>query len=255
MKKLLSSLFVVGLLTGAASAQPFGDEWIRFFFDTKGVDTAAAARPANSPLNFTNPTVVGSDRLYIYLQYGRFNAAVDAQNMSGFNVRMDITGPATITGGQIFNKSVSGLDRWQNLPTPNPVPGSTSWWPGSIFKVGTGGYGAKNTPDFTTVESQDTHFRQGDDGSEFGTTLLGYVDVAHSGGVGNATMKFSNGDSGNAGVTVTNGDTVYFGFGDAGTQNKAGRTSTDPDAIIAPIPEPMTLSLLALGALALRRRK
>jgi len=254
-------MFVVGLLTSGAFAQ---DEGFRFFFDKTGV-ADNAARPAATALAFTNPSVDGSGRLYLYIGYGTNN-----QNFSGNNLRIRITGDATFTGGALYNHQCNPVTRWQAVTGGvAPVAGTTDWVINSAFKVGGAGYGARNNdgtgnngPDtpgaFGPTMSADSHFRS-DDGSLnnglFGTTLLGYIDVAHGASAVDAQVFIGSGDSGSAGVTVGPADIVYFGFGDAGTTNKANRTSATADATIKAIPEPASMALLALGALALRRRK
>lgn len=248
MRKLLLSLFVVGLTAGVATAQ---DESFRFFLDERGNDgTDQGARSGS--VSFHNPTVAGGTPLYIYLQYGTAN-----QDFSGTNLRFDVSGPATITAGNFYNHTVNGLDRWQTIPNKVwPAGGNaTSWTIGSVFKVGGGGFGAKNVG-----AGADTHFSS-TDGSTFGTTLLGTITFDYTaGGVGKAEVKMQNGSSGSAGVTIAPGDFVYFGFDDAAVANKKGGAvggtggpTTIADAYITP--EPVSLALLGLGALVLRRRR
>jgi MYXO-CTERM domain-containing protein len=256
-------MIVVGLAASAALAQ---DEGFRFFFDTVGVNEPAA-RPAATALGFTNPIAPDAggagagQRLYIYLGYGTNN-----QNFSSVNLRVTVSGVGgIIRTGQLWNH-VAGLARWQTYPgTATMTPNQTTWDFGSLVKVGGGGYGARNndgtgangpdTPGSTgPTQTADSHFRA-DDGSSFGTTLLGYIDVDNTNfGLSSVSVKLGSGGSGSAGVTVGNGDFVYFGFGDAGTTNKANRTSANADATVR-TPEPASMALLGLGALALRRRR
>lgn len=257
MKKLVCALALAGFVS-TAYAQPFGDEFIRFFFDTKGVDLATDPRGVADPLSFTNPVqnnaagVDGGERFYIYVQYGTAN-----QQFNGINLVVNTTLGARIRQGAFFNKpGLPGGTRWTTGASFGP--GDTgSWVIGSIVRGLPSGYGARNNDvNFATTMANDNHFKS-DDGSTNGTTLLGWVDVDHTGSFGDpdGQIRLASGTSGHAGVTITNGDTVYYGFGDAGTSNKASRTSVDADAFVHVVPEPATLALLGLGALALRRRR
>ena len=68
----MRKIFCVLLLTGMVAVASAQDESFRVLFDKAGV-AEQAARPAATPLSFENPTVAGSGRLYIYIQYGTNN--------------------------------------------------------------------------------------------------------------------------------------------------------------------------------------
>lgn len=251
MRKLLFSILIIGLATNLATAQ---DESFRFFLDPKGAGEQNP-RPSGS-LNFINPTLAHSGTLYVYLQYGTPN-----QDFSGTNLRIDILGTGAISGGNFYNHAVSGLDRWQTIPNKNWVNDGVSggpkfWITGSVFKVGGGGFGAKNVG-----AGSDSHFSSADD-STFGTTLLGSIDLDTTGVTlaNPGRIYLSNGSSGSAGVTITPSDFVYFGFNDAAVPNKKGGAAGGvggPTAIAEAFltPEPVSLALLSVGALVFRCRR
>lgn len=237
---------LAGILLVASTGALGQDEGFRFFLDKQGV-ADNAARPANSPLQFTNPTVAGVGRFYLYVAYGTNN-----QHFYHAGLRVTISGNATFTGGSFYNHIAGDLNRWQPGPSNiAPTPGTTTWTIGWVKESwgygarnndGTGGNGPDTPGAFGLTQQADTHFRA-DDGSLFGTTLLGYFDVAHGGG-DTATIKLGSGASMTDGSTIAGSDFVYFGFGDSGTTNGANRTSTLPDGYIS-VPEPVTLSVLA----------
>ncbi len=234
MKKLFA-VIVAGALTGAAFGQA---DTFRFFFDLSG----AAEGSANAgPSANTNPTVVTSGDLYVYLMYG----AAD-QQFNSISLDFTVTGPGSIDAVDVYNHPIVAPSaptgaRWNTVDETGDF---------DAFRISE--FGARNIPDM----SGDTHFTSGgaNDGAN-GVTLLGKLSVSYTGNPGDpaAEIRMANGSLTNARQGGSNTDNVYFGFGDASTKNKVGRTSADPDAYITP--EPASLALLGLGVLALRRRR
>lgn len=233
MRKLLTIIAVAGL-AGAAFAQ---SDTFRFFFDKAG---AAEGSPNAGPSANENPTIVNSGTLYIYLMYG-----AAGQEFNSISLDFNVTGAASITGVDVYNHPIVAPSspagpRWNSVDETGDF---------DAFKITE--FGAKNVGNM----SGDTHYTTGGFSGANGSTLLGKIDVTFTGGAGDpaAQIRMANGSLTNARVGGGNTDNVYFGFGDASTKNKVGRSSADPDAYVTP--EPTTLALLGLGALALRRRR
>ena len=106
---------------------------------------------------------------------------------------------------------------------------------------------------FNAADNADSrHYRREWDsqGGGLGTTLLGYVVTVGSDGLLWITVEspiFAR-------LGGSSQDLVYFGFGDDPvTAGAIGERTRLPDAIR--VPEPAGLTLLGLGALAIRRRR
>lgn len=252
----MKSLVAAALLacSGYALAQ---DESFRIFFDPTGNDGTDEGPRAAANLSFINPTIVSSGRLFLYMQYGTNN-----QDFTGVNLRVDVIGPGKMTAGNFYNHHIGALQRWHSIPGKSFSTDRTSFLFGSVYKIDSNGYGAKNVASYGSgpPDGVDSHFDRSDGGIGFGTTLLGWIDVAHTAGSGAAQIFLQNGTSGNAGFTVTAEDYVYFGFGDPAVKNKKGAANGGlggPTAIAEAFitPEPMSVALIGVWALALRRRR
>ena len=256
MRKLLGALCVLALAAGVYAQ----DESFRYFFDTAGASESAPL--AGAALSYTNPTVEvpefsqGSARLYFYAEYGTAN-----QWMYGGTLAFTITGNGRFTGGSVYNHLINGAARFGTNPANGgPAPGSTTWLTGSWFQVPPSNFGYRNNAADMSV---DTHFLPGAGTNHFGVTLLGYVDVENEGAFSDTAQVFmQQGTSGCGGETITSSDWVYFGFGDAAVKNKKGAIAggtggptTIADAYFHATPEPISLALLGLGALVMRRRR
>ncbi len=245
MRKLLGVLCVAGLLVGTASAQVG-----RLYFDLSGNDgTEDGARDGTTAGE--NPALgIGGGRLYVYWQFGHRGGAdplpPDQQKILGLGVDIETTGDVEITGSYYYNPTLLRvpivLKRW-NEAYPNPAQAypddttSIAFQAANVNQIGL--INAAGTEEFDLQHDPS-------DLGEFGTTLLGYVDVTGADGA----VWFAGNNFGIAEVGGDPSDLVYFGFGDPPVD---GRRSRDPDATI--VPEPASLMLLGLSGLALRRRR
>lgn len=237
MRKLLGVLCVAGLLVGAANAQrdPVG----RMYFDLAGNDgTQEGARVGNTAQE--NPQLdAGGGRLFVYWQFGHAD-----QLMLGMGVDINIDNGGTIGEAFYYNPLIWAprTRRW-DAAVPNPAGGgggsSVAFQAASVTQAGVG-----NGVDYVGFDNK---LVMGDGPN--GSTLLGYVDVVGDAGT---NIWFSGNGFGIAEEGGVPDDTVYFGFGDEAVPNLTG-VSAVADATI--VPEPASLMLLGLGALALRRRR
>ena len=222
------------LLASAANAR---DIPFRLFFDTSGNAGAdTAPHPGEATLGFDNPVLPDSGgRLYLYAMFMQTETEVYAASM-------DIV----IDGGTIteaWNYNGEGQDirggpnsqRWK-FADPNPLTHPNA----SVAE-----FRAANILRFGLMNDA-THAMfdvQYDDSiSEFGTTLLGYVDVVNDSGQ-MAEVRYRLGLPGFAFRGGGPDDELFFGFGDGPNKNPL------PDATI--IPEPATLIMMCLGSLLL----
>ena len=202
MRKLLSTLFVAGLLVASANAQQT-DPLYRIFFDTSGnAGSDAAPHPGRDTLSYGNPVLpAGGGRLYIYGEFLR-----DDQTILSPNFDIEIDG-GTITEAWNYNgpgqDSLTGDNRW-DVASPNPVinPGGNIV---SFTSANLTHMGLKN------ANYADNFDVQHDNARNFGDTLLGYVDVS---GPGPATVWITIGQQGFAILGGGPDTPIYMGFGD-----------------------------------------
>lgn len=255
MRKLIVTL-AVGLMVSAASAQ------LRLFFDPAGV-AERTDRGSTDNLSYGNPQVNGSGRLYVYAEYLNAN---DLWLGLGYNMTV-VGGNGVITGGSNYNQRTGVGNRWTSrdqllsgdqknmrfraawIGDPSQVPGGAWNWDANYAQQQTG------DPFNSADDSDPQHYRRtwdsdGDGTAAQGTTLLGYIDVSGTSG----DIFFSIDPFGVARLGGSGEDDIYFGYGDGPVNaNEVGRRTTLPDASF--VPEPASLALLGLGALALRRRR
>ena len=250
MKRLLATCVVGLLIAGTANAQ------VRIFLATEGV-AENDARVAETL--YENPEGQGARRLYIY---GEFLNENDLWLAANFNITPE--GPnKTIVGGSTYNHRTGNGRRWTSRGGElNPDGawefrsawiGDPSEFPGGMWNWDEAHATAQTGDPFNAADnSDDKHYVRAWDsqGGGLGTTLLGFIDV--------------DGDNGSLWMTVESpifarigpgpDDQVNFGYGDAsvGTGEIGVRTDI---AEATSVPEPASLVLLGLGALALRRRR
>ena len=258
MKKLLGVLFVAGMLVGYASAQGAGG---RMYFDLAGnvpgnqEENDAPHPGATAKVNPELPD--GGGRLYIYYEFGAANQTVLSPNYD-----IEIDNGVIENAWNYNNTNIGGIGftRWEPLGDPPADYAVEPWnFPGgpannptavggpvvSFTSAAIIAFGLKND---AAHQGLDNQLAIGD--GPFGSTLLGYVDVSSP---STASVWFRIGELGFA-ILGGNEDTpIHLGFFDEPVRAGSTDRSTMADATI--IPEPASLMLLGLGALALRRRR
>lgn len=252
MRKLIAALAIAGLTVGLAQAQT---EIGRLFFQDKAdymannggadLDSELGARGTPDVLTYANPDgTAASARYYLFWESHLAN-----MKMNSIDIDIRAVGAGNISAWNIYNTNISIQTRWNGIG--NKTGGAAVSEITQIAMINVTQFGVQNN---ATANTQDPHYNRNveDGGSVRGTTLLGWVDVARTGAsvelfidVGPALIARSGGNP---------NDRVFFGFGDASVQvSPANNTSTAFDARLTP--EPASLALLGLGALALRRRR
>lgn len=232
MRRLIGFVAVVAMAVlnaGTANAQP-NQPRLRLFFDEAGV---GEKEKRVDPLSFVNPDVAAdSARFYLYTEYGN-----DDENWS-MDLNIALEGDGEFAGWQIYNTFIS-VPRWNEVGNAS---GSGGKFIKSTFMVAIITPGATNN---RAARDGDGHFAA--DGDQFGTTLLGYIDVTRNNGDVEVFLEV-----GRRGIAPqengTPDDEYAFGFGDPPVRH--GRSMLW-DARLTP--EPTTLALLALGGLAVLR--
>ena len=215
MKNLLGALVVAGLLVGYANAQGPG---ARIYFDLEGnvpSNQAEGNAPHPGATAKENPVLVGTGRLYIYWEFG-----AASQNVFSPNYDITIDGGTIIWAWNYNNTNMHNFTRWEPLGRPvtdyavepwnfpggpafNPTAGTN---PISFTSAAIVAFGLANDAGHQGLDNQ---LAIGD--GPFGSTLLGYVDVAAE---GLATVWLT---VGRQGIAIQGGgpDTpINFGFGD-----------------------------------------
>lgn len=250
MRKFIVALAIAGLTAGIAQAQT---EIGRLFFEDKvtygannggaDLDSELGARGTPDVLSFGNPVnTTGAARFYLF-----WESHLASMKMNSIDIDVRAVGAGSISAWNIYNTNISIQTRWNGIG--NKTGGASVSEITQIAMINVTQFGVQNN---ATANTQDPHYNRNveDGGSVRGTTLLGWVDV-----VGTNVELFI--DVGPALIARSGGtpqDRVFFGFGDASVQvSPANNTSTAFDAKVTP--EPASLALLGLGALALRRRR
>lgn len=261
MKKLFSTLAVVAFSAAAAQAQTAAARW---FLSPQGLSDpgdpqSASVAPANLP-TLTNPTLdtTVSQRLYLWL-----NVPTGGRIWNGFqNYRVEVRNGTATANVTIYNLDMivdfgddgapgGGDDvtqpRWASV---NSGTGQGTQMVSGITFFTVGGLGARNT---ALPLGGDQHF-QNPAGTANDAILLGHIDFS-VGGTGSVYIhhQLASSTSATGGIATPN-TFIRLGFGDENevfTGGAGGKTSIAEATLI---PEPASLALLGLAALALRRR-
>jgi len=257
MKRILATLAGLSMLAGAASAAN-----LRLFFSTDDpIDVGHNPLPvpaANGAMNVAAQTsnalaspseLASSSNAALTPAGGRLHlwgtgdlGDPDPNVWNGIGVRIGITGGAGVgitAGGGLNVTSPTTLRRWETGSDFNPT-------------------GSPARYNFIAVTRAGLNLPPLGDGWDNGSNAvyLGYIDLSGNTGATAAEVRLSVDD---AGISRQGGDVnvdrVFFGFGDAGLRGDAfGQSSTGADATVAAVPEPASMLLVGLAALALRRR-
>ena len=203
-----------------------------------------------------------STRLYIYAEFLEANALWLATN---FDVTVDggaaITdigrynaftrvGPRWTGGGGTVNNPQNASYRGAWIGNPNNSGGGVWNWDAAFSTMQTGN-------PISAADTADNHYLRTADpnGGPLGTTLLGFVDVENAGAFAVSSDLFMTVESPIFAKFGGGGnERVFFGYLDASVGGgEIGVRTSIADATV--VPEPASLMLLGLGALALRRRR
>lgn len=218
-----------------------------------------------------SPTVNPDLGEYLYL-WASLPDGPDTK-VQGLNLNFVIDGPATFTSWQLY-----GVRRDATNPTEDPIgttPVARYRWEASSVRLGQGVLGAGGTRiDNSTLTAVQTNGLQSngntigegttndpdslnlwDEDAGVTTWLLGIFRVAGGSRSDPARVWIELGANGAAyagGAGLQPPVEIGGDAGIAGGVGAAGRRSANPDALV--VPEPASLILLGLAALALRRR-
>ena len=232
MRKILVAMVLLAFV--AVPANGYG---LRLFYDLSN-DGAQIVRDAT-------PTAAAGQPVYMWAEMlGLVAPDVQHWNMVSVNIEGLVTPSTTLQSALFYNNAVFGTPRWQSQTYNGVALPTQSAQDFRNFYVDTG-HGVTNK---WGLYGLDTEYY--DDGAGHVYILLGEFTFSGFGGthigVGNGGIVRSGGGG---------AEPVYFGFGDEADGLDGDdflATSTLFDAFITP--EPASLILLGLGALALRRR-
>jgi hypothetical protein len=228
MKKVLASFLAVGLMAAAANAEIIGLRWA----DTPGVATHNGAGTVEVFLQMEGAAAAGSHASVsgVIFTFSGANAATPADaNLVVGNYQTSVPSwvPTGVTGGM----SVLGTQFVVSGLTPLQGPGNFVL---GTFDVDFTGPADLTTKPFTALIPQDPAGLLNGAGSKFV-----WNNNTNTGPSGYGTVAFE-GNFGNPGW---------------GTMPGAGHEPTANPLFITKFPEPTSLALIALGGMALLRRR
>lgn len=275
MKKFVAVLAGVALFVAPANAA------LRMFFSTIGANDGQSLLDANPgltlPIARTNPAVASGSRIYLWAEMITSTPGTSqSQKWNGVSFDVAVNG-GRVTANTLYNFVRTDPDsgeftyeRWQG------VNSGTIQANGSVLNANLAavvrGDGINNGANAAAESSRDLQSEVGVLAATGSTAavsrsliapagftgkavLLGSYDVALNVGSPSAQIFLKVGTGGIVRQGQTAAESIYFGVGDenAGVLGNAfGVGSPNADATITP--EPASLALLGLAALALRRR-
>jgi len=216
-----------------------------------------------------------SATLYLWYSWGTPNGTTTQNKVQGLGLDILSSNPAVLQGTNMvmLNPNVNPDDELETRWNPPVGTGTLGDLVTGINAVAIGSNPVDGTTgdqmpvNFANDETSQTNHNPGTN-TEWNSVLVGSITFQAT-AAGTTDIKLAAGQSlivGNAVATSTGLPNLGFGWGDAllpvsvsGTQKyiAAGVVSTLADATVTvnAIPEPATLGLLALGGLALIRRR
>jgi len=225
--KLLTSSIVILVLVAVSISTASG---ATLFLSDKGLGAGPImANPVITP-------AAGTNTLYLWADMGA------TEIINGLGIDIVASSPAAVSASAsvIENPNVVLGDRW-NTPVNSGTPGSPELV-GGIAAISVNAVGLSGNPQ---LQGFDPTY---DAGSGF--YLVGHVDYTYNGGQTDVFIETNA-------TTISyqaGGPMIGFGSGDAQVDPRVqGVRSVAFDARI--VPEPMTMSLLAMGGIAVLLRK
>lgn len=275
MKKFVAVLAGVALFVAPANAA------LRMFFSTIGANQGQSLLEANPgltlPIARSNPSVASGSRLYLWAEMITSTpGATQSQKWNGVSFDVVVNG-GRVTANSLYNYVRTDPDtgdflyeRWQGVNS-GVIQANGSVLNANLAAV-VRGEGINNGANAAAASNRDLQSEVGvlaEQGQTAGNSrsliapagfsgkavLLGFYDVALDAGSTSASVFLKVGTGGIVRQGQTAPEPIYFGSGDEGAGILGGSFGTaSPNADATITPEPASLALLGLAALALRRR-